>query len=615
MTKQKKTSLPATGTDLPVARGLAPEAKGPDIRELMERLHFNPQEGRIWLEDCRMILMHAEAFGALRQELIDSIGLDTTRGLLTRVGYMAGSRDAQVSLKMKASGREIVGVGAMFRALQGIVQVELVKIEINSTSGYCYGEMIWKNSFESELHVSANGIGSEPGCWMEVGYSSGYLSTLMGKRIMVREVECRSMGHAFCRAIAKPVEEWDDPEEDLKYLQPQPAPRGHPAELEKAQRSSGSAISLKPGQERKGVAGEHYIVGASAAFNSVMHKILRVAPTNASVLLLGESGVGKSRFAREVHLNSRRRDAIFVEINCAAIPEQLIESELFGVERGAYSGATESRPGRFEIADGGTIFLDEVATLSLTAQGKLLRVLQTGEMERLGRTKTIKVDVRVVAATNENLQNAVKAGRFRSDLFYRLNVFPVTISPLRERKDDLPVLLEFYLAKFSEYHGRSLSGITPKALQAILNYTWPGNIREFQNMIERGIILAEEGEPLDIRHLFTVETSEDTNHLPAVSKPGTLFSGVELLDGTHAGGDDSSRDAEMKLPDLDEWAARIVQSGKATLSSVEDALIKAAVRQAGGNISKAATILKISRTQMDYRVKKLALREFRPDVD
>src|SRR5262249_24988385 len=193
----------------------------------------------------------------------------------------------------------------------------------------------------------------------------------------------------------------------------------------------------------------------------------------------------------------------FVALSCAAIPETLIESELFGVERGAYTGAIQSRPGRFERADGGTLFLDEVGTLSAAAQGKLLRALQEGELERLGDTHTRRVDVRLMAATNVDLRDEVRAGRFREDLFFRLNVFPIRITPLRERRDDIPLLMTHFLAKFNRLHGRRLTGFTQRAVDAMLSYDWPGNVREVENVIERGVILAADSSAIDAPHLFT----------------------------------------------------------------------------------------------------------------
>ncbi len=214
----------------------------------------------------------------------------------------------------------------------------------------------------------------------------------------------------------------------------------------------------------------HHMAGVSAAFNAACHMLQRVAPTRATVLFTGEPGVGKELFASMLHEISPRQAQPFISVNCAAIPETLVASELFGVERGAFTGATQSRPGRFERADGGTLFLDEIATLSPVSQGKLLRVLQEGVVERLGGTRQIRVDVRLVAATNVNLQQAVAEGRFREDLYFRLNVYPIHLPPLRERRDDLPLLLSYFLYQYSRRHGRRVKGFTPKAVRAQLAY-------------------------------------------------------------------------------------------------------------------------------------------------
>ncbi|HYD71123.1 sigma 54-interacting transcriptional regulator [Azospirillum sp.] len=601
MERAARTALDARRGEIYPLTGVLREVRQPEIGDLAERLYFNPSDGRIWLDDRRMILLHSDAFGTLRRQLIDMIGVEATRGVLTRIGYIAGCNDAAIAWKIRGGGSmvDLLAAGGQFHALQGIVRVEPLRLDVDSTKGQCYAEFVWKHSVEDEFDTAEYGPNHGPSCWMEIGYSSGYLSTIMGKRILVRELECRSMGSARCLAVAKPVDEWDDPEADLKYIEGRTVVR---PSLPVAVSSGGPGLGGPVARcaPRPAGAADGGMVGVSSAFASVMHKVRRVARTNATVLLLGESGVGKSMFAREVHRHSRRADAVFVEINCAAIPEQLMESELFGVEKGAFSGASDSRAGRFEIADGGTLFLDEVATLSLTAQGKLLRVLQTGEMERLGSTRTKKVDVRIVAATNENLLKAVREGRFREDLFYRLNVFPITISPLRDRKDDIPALLEHFIDKFSRAHGCSVSGVTPKALQAILSHSWPGNIREFENVIERGVILAEDGEALDVRHLSSVDASFEASGLLYLSDMGSLVEGVDLLDSNYDGGD-----PQVSEDDIAEWARMILKNGAGSLNTVEEALVRAAVQLSDGNMGKAASMLGVSRAQMYYRAKKL----------
>ena len=232
------------------------------------------------------------------------------------------------------------------------------------------------------------------------------------------------------------------------------------------------------------------IIGQSAPMRQLLRKIEQVAPTEATVLIQGETGTGKELLARAIHDRSRRKDRPLVKVNCGAIPSGLVESELFGHEKGAFSGATQRRIGRFELGRSGTIFLDEVTELPIDTQVKLLRVLQEGEFERVGSSDTMKVDVRVIAATNRDLKEVVRNGSFRDDLFYRLNVFPLEVPPLRERKGDIPLLVNFFLSKFGKKLGKELHGVSRKAMDSLTNYKWPGNIRELQNVIERAVVLA-----------------------------------------------------------------------------------------------------------------------------
>jgi len=232
------------------------------------------------------------------------------------------------------------------------------------------------------------------------------------------------------------------------------------------------------------------IVGTSDAMRYVMSRIDQVAPTDATVLLYGETGTGKELLARAVHRRSSRRNHPFVVVNCAAMPSALMESELFGRERGAFTGAHTSQIGRFELANRGTIFLDEIGELALEVQPKLLRVLQEGQVERLGSPRTVDVDVRVIAATNRDLSEEVREGRFRRDLFYRLNVFPITVPPLRERREDIPMLVRHFAQQFARRMKKNVESIPSDTMDALKRYDWPGNIRELQNLIERAVILS-----------------------------------------------------------------------------------------------------------------------------
>lgn len=231
------------------------------------------------------------------------------------------------------------------------------------------------------------------------------------------------------------------------------------------------------------------VIGGSPRMQEVLNLLELVAPSDATVLLLGETGTGKELAAQAIHLNSPRRPGPFVVVNCAALPETLLESELFGHERGAFTGAVSKKDGRFLLAHRGTLFLDEVGELSPATQAKILRVLQSREFEPLGGTRTLKVDVRIIAATNRDLEAMIRDGTFREDLYYRLNVFPITLPPLRERPDDLPLLVEFFLNRFRDKYQRPVKALAPEVLQAFRRYPWPGNIRELENVLERGVIM------------------------------------------------------------------------------------------------------------------------------
>ena len=256
------------------------------------------------------------------------------------------------------------------------------------------------------------------------------------------------------------------------------------------------------------------MVGDSPALRRVLDQVAQVAPTDSTVLIQGETGTGKELVARAIHEAGARRERPLVKLNCAALPRELVESELFGHEKGAFTGAFQQRRGRFELADGGTLFLDEVGELPLDTQAKLLRVLQEREFERVGGTRTLKVDVRLVAATNRDLHSQVAAGRFRADLFYRLNVFPIPVPPLRERRGDIPGLLQHFAAKTARKLGRPLNGIAPAFIASARTYDWPGNIRELENMVERAMVMSR-GDLLD----GTV--------LPPAASPGPTPSAVE----------------------------------------------------------------------------------------
>lgn len=560
----------------------------PQLADLTECLFFSPGDGRIWLNDQRMVLMHTASLGTLRRELIDTLGLEQARGLLTRAGYESGARDARLVRERWPDG-ELVPVfmaGTRLHALEGVVKVVPVEFEIDPERGHYHGEFLWHHSTEDDEHIAAYGLGTEPTCWMQLGYAMGYVTGLMGRLVVFREVECRSTGSDVCRVIGKVAEAWGDVSEDLRYLNARDflSTRSHGSHGSPAAVLGGTALAGTDAQE---------MVGVSSAFKSACHLLSRVAPTRATVLFTGESGVGKEMFAAMLHRISPRKEQPFVAINCAAIPETLIEAELFGVERGAFTGATTSRPGRFERADGGTLFLDEIGTLSLVGQGKLLRALQQGEIERVGGSRTVKVDVRVVAATNVDLQAEVKAGRFREDLFFRLEVFPIHLPPLRERREDIPLLMSHFLHHYGRLHGRRLLGYTPRAVKALLSYAFPGNIRELQNMVERGVISADEGGAIDLPHMLRREQLHEGGWL-------SLGAGGSLSNAAAA-------EPAPAQPDSLFERLKPADAAGVSLEAIEQQLMAEAVERAGGNLAAAARLLGLTRAQLAYR-----LRQARP---
>ena len=307
------------------------------------------------------------------------------------------------------------------------------------------------------------------------------------------------------------------------------------------------------------------VVARSPKMQEVLSTVERVAPTNATVLLGGESGVGKDLIARAIHEKSRRASGPFVKINSTAIPENLLESELFGFEKGAFTGAVASKPGKFELADKGTLFLDEIGDVPPATQVKLLRVLQEREFERLGSTRTVKVDVRLIAATNRDLREALEQGTFREDLYYRLNVVPIDIAPLRERKEDIPDLANLFISRFRSDSGKTIEGLSREAMQILVNYHWPGNVRELQNIIERACALAK-GKVLEAGDIhLDLRPAKAANH------------------------------AESFLP------------AGMTLEQWEDEMIQEALRRANGNKSQAARLLGLSRNALRYRLSKIGI--------
>lgn len=561
----------------------------PALDDLYRTFEFAPERAEIRLNGRRMILTDNLGLGIMRRELVSALGYARARGVMSRIGYSVGVADAQLAFDLRKDDSlfEAFAVGPQLHGLKGSVKVEPLVFEADRKTGHFYSEYLWHNSAECLAHVHEMGLGPHPGGWQQCGYASGFTSAFFGRPMVFREVQCVAMGHERCFLVGKPAEQWEDAEAELKWFRadgyskrpvgPAPAPGT-------ATDDAGAA----PPEDADLRIGHRSMVGASAGFNRVLHLVDKVAPTEAPVLFLGESGVGKEVFARELHKRSRRADRPLVAVNCAAIPDTLIEAELFGVEKGAFTGAAATRPGRFERAAGGTLFLDEIGTLSFAAQGKLLRVLQEAEYERVGGTQTLLADVRLIAATNADLRADVERGAFRADLFHRLTTFPIRIPPLRERRGDIPLLANHFLRTLSARHGRRGLGFDEATIRTLHAYGWPGNVREMENLIERGIILAEDGELIGINHL-------------------TLNGDALPRGGTGAAEGDPFWTFVMHqvrtVPQEEDLGRTLLQSGLSH-RAINDRLIAAALEENDGNVSRAARRLGLTRAQLGYWLKK-----------
>ncbi len=330
---------------------------------------------------------------------------------------------------------------------------------------------------------------------------------------------------------------------------------------------------------RKQVQKHRTLVGESPAMKHIQEMIKRVAPTTGSVLITGESGTGKELVAHSIHALSSRYNKRFIEMNCAAIPEELIESELFGHERGAFTGATQLRRGKFDLANGGTLFLDEIGDMSMKTQAKILRILQEQKFERVGGSQTISVDVRIVAATNKDLKTEIQKGQFREDLFYRLNVIPFVVPPLRDRKADIPLLADHFLKEFSVTHGKAYRPLTPEGLAVLTSYSWPGNVRELKNLVERIIILTTE------------------------SDRGRAISAADLL---------SHLQEDALALKSDESATLMVQASKNLRDArqeFEKEFILKTLKEQEWNVSKTAAVLGIERSHLHRKIKSFGIEE------
>jgi two-component system, NtrC family, response regulator HydG len=464
-----------------------------DHKELLE---LDVEGGVIRFAGQRALLLDAVAMGLLRKYLVENFGLTAARTVLTQFGFAHGWRMAeamQTAFKWE-NDEEWRRAGTRIHTLEGLFSPRVApgSKDLLSKAG-----LVLVASYEAEQHLLHFGRADAPMCWTISGLTSGYISRTAGKEIFVLEDRCAGKGDAACHLFGRTREEWGDERADeMRFFEPNRLKDCLDVSLQRVTETL-KAAERKLREHRRAlvrvapdVEEPLGIVAKSPSIRQVVDLARRVAKVDSTVLITGESGSGKERIARLLHDESTRAAGPFIAVNCGAITETLLEGELFGHARGAFTGATQDRPGLFEAAGGGTLLLDEIGEVSTGMQVKLLRALQEREIRRVGENKTRKVDVRIVAATNRDLAQGVASGAFRQDLYYRLKVVELHVPPLRERRDDILPLARVLLADAALRMKRKISSLAPGAADQLLRYDWPGNVRELENTMERAVALA-----------------------------------------------------------------------------------------------------------------------------
>ncbi len=526
------------------------------------------KEGKIELKGRRLVIHSINAFANLRHDLFKTLRYQQVRHIFTRFGYFWGHADAAAMKRIFkwANTVELLKACARLHSLQGVTRATIEKLEFDEKEGRFFMEIVWHNSGEAEEHLLEIGKSKEPVCWMLVGYASGYATFCLGKNVYFIENKCKACGDNVCIATGKDESSWGDKlktivsfyqTEDIKTKI-----KNLTEELKK------KTMQLKIQSEKlsiiEGMKDKFLVEIHSKSFQKVFELATRTAKFDSSILITGETGTGKEVMARYIHQNSQRSTGPFVAINCGAFPDTLLESELFGYKAGAFTGATHDRIGLFEEANGGTIFLDEIGEISLAMQIKLLRVLQEREIIRLGENKPRKINIRVISATNKDLDKLVLEGKFREDLLYRLKIIEIKIPSLRERKEDILPLARFIIKKIGKKLNIPNLRFDATCIDYLQSYNWPGNIRELENALERAAIIATE-------NLIKPE------HLPASI--------------THSNTADNIQKNPLFIK----------------LSELEESHIKKTLALCNGNKTQTAKILGISQATLWRKLKKLNL--------
>ena len=493
-----------------------------------ELLRLDPPNGAIRFAGQRAILIDATAMGSLRSELIQHLGRSAARAVLTRLGHVQGwglaeALKGQFAFATDLEWREAGGFALMLQGIYGIAVPSPGPLSREGTTV--------TGSFEAEQHVAHLGLSDDPTCWMICGLMSGYLSHVSGHEIYVLEERCVGRGDAACHMLGRTREEWGDTRSDeLLFFHSEHLTSWLDTSLHRITETL-AQVEEKLLHAKRALAHaepEHPDAGGIVVRSPAMRQVLdlarRVAKVDSTLLITGESGVGKERVARLVHEESPRARGPFVAINCAVITETLLESELFGHARGAFTGAVQDRPGLFEAANGGTLLLDEIGEMAPGLQVKLLRALQEREVRRVGENKTRPINARIIAATNQDLTERIAAGLFRKDLYYRLNVVELHVPPLRQRQEDILPLARVLLAEAALRLKRPTAGLSPRAADQLLRYDWPGNVRELENAMERAVALARTS------HMETEDLPEEVRRAVPTPLLGGPVKSLEMIE-------------------------------------------------------------------------------------
>ena len=535
------------------------QAKDLRIEELVD---FSA--GLIQLQGRRLILHDIHAFAQFRKDLLSMVGQEHAQRILTRFGYLWGQADAAAMQRIFNWGDpiEFLKAGPRLQTLQGVAVAVIKSLHWDSNTGRFCMNLVWHRSGEAMEHLAEIGPSKDPICWILVGYISGFMTYGTGQEIYFVERSCLAQGKNVCVAEGRDRTSWG--EDILPYLpyfqsdgiQDKIQRLTHEIEL----KNRALAHARRHPQIQKKTSGFPPVEVRSAVYARVLDSAVRVAPFDTSVFITGESGVGKEVLARYIHSQSARSEQPFVVINCSALPETLLEGELFGYKAGAFTGARQDRKGIFEEADSGTIFLDEIGDITPATQLKLLRVLQEREVVRLGENRPRKIDVRVIAATHRDIKKCVAEQSFREDLYYRLIVVEIEIPPLRARPEDIIPLARYLTKNMGRKFKISGLKLSPQCLEYLQNYPWPGNIRELENALERAAVYSQDG-IIQPEHLP-----------PTITQPSPL---------------------------------QTIQSEKTpmTLAELEKQYIHAVLEQTGQNRSRAAKILGISTTTLWRKLK------------